>query len=96
MADEPDDAWRKPYEDMLKSGKPLQIVRVDLPMNMALLPTGELQLDTATYELAGFDRLGILRVMIAPEAIEPLRKALNALENTEDGPPSGSSSPAAH
>jgi hypothetical protein len=90
MADEPD--WteqRKKWEAMLASGQPLQHVLVDLPMKVlregAEGPAaGGLAIDTATFGLAGFDRLGIIRVHLTQVAVDSLKRALFELEKNPD------------
>ena len=82
------DNWaekKKEWEERLASGKPVHAVLIDLPMNVFKEEAGGLSIDTATFELAGFDRLGILRVQITPAAVDKLKWVFDNLEKIPDG-----------
>ncbi len=86
MSDENDD-WkeqRKVYEDILASGQPMHGVLVDLPMKVIKEEAGGLLIDTATMALAGFDRLGIVRVQMTEQAVRSLKRAFAEFEKNPD------------
>jgi hypothetical protein len=82
---------RKEWESRLASGQPLQHVLVDLPMKViregAEGPAaGGLAIDTATFGLMGFDRLGVVRLHLTPAAVSTLKVAFAELEKNPDMP----------
>jgi hypothetical protein len=54
---------KKQWEERLASGAPLMQVLLDVPFNVFRGEAGVLSIDTATFGLAGFDRLGTLRIL---------------------------------
>lgn len=87
MPDNNDD-WaekKKEWEDRLASGQPLMQVVIDLPMKVFRSDEGSLMIDTATFGLAGFDRLGNLRVQITAAAEKSLKVVFENLEKIPDG-----------
>ena len=86
MSDESDwEEKRKEWEQRLASGSPLVTFKVDLPMKVFKGKAGELSIDTATFGLAGFDRLGYLRLEITPAAADRLKWVFANLEKIPDG-----------
>jgi hypothetical protein len=82
MSDEGFD--RKPYEDLLASGQPIHGVKIDLPMKVIREEGGSLSIDSPTFQLAGFDRLGIVRVHMTALAVDSLKHAFAELEKNPD------------
>lgn len=76
---------KKEWEDRLASGQPMMEVKIDLPMKIFRDGAGALSIDTATFGLLGFDRLGNLRVHITPEAEKNLKWVFENLEKIPDG-----------
>ncbi len=73
------DDWaekKKEWEERLASGHPMHGVTVDLPMTIFRDGEGGLSIDTATFGLAGFDRLGVVRVHLTSSAVDSLKRAL--------------------
>ena len=64
MTENEDIPWeekRKEWEARLASGAPVMQVLLDVPFKVFRGEGGVLSIDTATFGLAGFDRLGTLR-----------------------------------
>jgi hypothetical protein len=76
---------KKEWDAKLASGQPLMGVSIDNPMKVFKGEEGELVIDTVTFGLAGFDRLGTLRVRITPAAVESLKWVFSNLEKIPDG-----------
>src|SRR6266849_970821 len=64
---------RKEWEERLASGRPMMQVLLDVPFKVFRDEEGVLSIDTATFGLAGFDRLGSLRIGVAPAAEKSLK-----------------------
>jgi hypothetical protein len=86
------DGWaeqKKWWEEALASGAPLQHVLVDLPIKViregAEGPAaGGLAIDSPTFSVMGFDRLGVVRVHVTLAAVDSLKRALAELERNPD------------
>jgi hypothetical protein len=95
MSDDDND-WaekKKEWEAKLESGQPLMAVMIDHPMKVFKGEEGSLVIDTATFGLAGFDRLGTLRVTITPAATDNLKWVFANLETIPEGLVSGNKKP---
>jgi hypothetical protein len=86
MSDDNFAELKEQWEMMLASGQPLHQVKVDLPMTVIREEAGGLAIDTPTFSLAGFDRLGVLRVHLTPLAVDSLKLAFRELEKNPDTP----------
>jgi hypothetical protein len=86
MSDDNFSEIKEQWEIMLSSGQPLHQVKVDLPMTVIREEAGGLAIDTATFSVAGFDRLGVLRVHLTPLAVDRLKWAFRELEKNPDTP----------
>ncbi len=53
-----DDDWQKHYEERLASEIPMMQVLLDTPFKAFRVEGAVLAIDTATFGLQGFDRLG--------------------------------------
>ncbi|MCF8533067.1 MAG: hypothetical protein K9G48_08695 [Reyranella sp.] len=69
---------RKPWQDRIDSGKPMVTYVLEPPMTISKSPQNTVIID-APFELAGFDKAGIQRVLVA---LTPpiLRFALQAID----------------
>lgn len=76
MSNEDWEESRKKWNDRLASGEPMHSVLLDLPLKVTRDETGALMLDSPTFGLAGFDRLGIQRVLLTPDAAKALTTML--------------------
>jgi hypothetical protein len=85
-SEDPDD-WsekKKGYEERLASGDPMFGVLIDLPMKVIRDGQGGLFLDSPTFGLMGFDRLGVARAHLTASAVDSLKRALVELEKNPD------------
>jgi hypothetical protein len=72
MSNEDWEETRKRWNDRLASGEPMHSVLLDLPLKATRDETDALMLDSPTFGLAGFDRLGIQRVLLTADAAKAL------------------------
>jgi hypothetical protein len=87
MSDNSDDTAEKmkQWEERLASGAPIMQVVIDTPFKAFRAEAGVLAIDTATFGVAGFDRLGTLRVLVTPSAEKALKTLFENLEKIPHG-----------
>jgi hypothetical protein len=93
------DNWeqkRKEWDERLASGAPMFQVLIDVPFKVFRGEAGVLSIDTATFGLAGFDRLGVVRIHVTPAAENSLKILFDNLEKIPDGLIGGKGSPTAN
>jgi hypothetical protein len=77
---------REAWEKRLESGTPIQTFEFDVPMDVFVGKEGDITMDCPCLQAADFDRPGIVRVRLTPEAASSLRRALQELEKSQGKP----------
>ena len=86
MTDDETTAILTMWEERLKSKEPMQQYIFDLPLEVTVGTAGELTIDCPCYTLIGFDRAGIVRIVLTPGAANMLRHGLAEVEKIQDEP----------
>ena len=75
------------WDKKLASGEPMVSYEFHLAMDVFVGTAGDITIDCPCFGLAGFDRLGVVRVRLTPEAASSLRRGLRDLEKSQGEPP---------
>jgi hypothetical protein len=75
---------REMWEKLLASREPITLQVLEMPMKISINPGGAVQFD-APLALAGFERAGLQRIVLAV-SLKTLREAIEALERNPDRP----------
>jgi hypothetical protein len=78
--------FKKKWDSRLASATPMFGIDVDLPMKVFRDQAGGLSIDCPSIALAGFDRIGIVRVHLTDQAVSSLKQAFSDLEKNPDVP----------
>jgi hypothetical protein len=89
MTPEEYEEFKAKWDDRLSGEYPMMTHRFDVPVKVSALVGGDLAIDCPCFQLAGFDRLGIVRLQLSPVAARIILRGLQEIEKILDLPDEG-------